>query len=160
MFIFHHFEEVIISLRAMSDHLGGTVSELDKSQRKVHVQIAEATSTPEHTYCEKIHTPRRGSSIRPNATDAEWLELKHAHIDDDAASPAGFVERVQTPIATPNDRGFRNTIEEVESEVKEDEKVRAQETQRRNVQSLVTFVIGLGLGATAGVLLTKSSQRK
>lgn len=144
----------------MSDNLGSTFNELDKSQRKVHVQIAEATSTPEHTYCEKIHTPRRGSTIRSNATDAEWLELKHAHIDDDAASPAGFVERVQTPIATPNDRGFRTTLEEVESEVKEDEKVRAQETKRRNAQSIVTFVVGLGLGVAVGVLLTKSQQRK
>lgn len=139
----------------MSDSLSGTVGDLDKSQRKVHVQIAEATSTPEHTYVERIHTPRRGSSIPANATDAQWLELKHAHIDDDAASPAGFVERVQTPIATPNDRGFRTTIEEVESEVKEDEKMRAQETQRRHAQSFATFVIGLALGAIAGVLLTK-----
>lgn len=135
-------------------------SDLDKSQRKVHhVQIAEATSTPEHTYCEKIHTPRRSSIIGSNATDAEWLELKHAHIDDDAASPAGFVERVQTPIATPNDRGFRNTIEEVESEVKEDEKMRAREDRRRIRQSTAAFVVGIAVGAAA-VVLAQKLQRK
>lgn len=56
---------------------------------------------PAHTYVEKIHTPRRHST--PHATDEDWLMDKHAHVDDDAVSPHGYVQRVQTPIGTPKD---------------------------------------------------------
>lgn len=126
---------------------------------EIHAHISDATSTPEHTYVEKIHTPRRSSAVKNGATEVEWAELKHAHIDDDAVSPAGFVERVQTPIATPSERGFSSAVEEiVDREIADEEARLRSESQRRAVQSSVAFALGMVLGGAAVWLLVRRSK--
>ena len=64
-------------------------------KEKLHAHIDNAATTPEHTYVEQIKSPRRGENCN---TDEEWLNQKHAHVDDDAPSPHGLVQRVQTPL--------------------------------------------------------------
>ena len=68
------------------------------SAKKVHVKIAES-SDPEHTYVEKIHTPRRrGSQSDSGTTEQEWSSMKHAHVDSESADPEHtYVEKIHTP---------------------------------------------------------------
>lgn len=73
------------------------------SKKQLHAKIAVNTETPEHTYVEKIHTPRKHQNVRCE-TEEEWLADKHAHIDSAAPSPHGLVKRVPTPVShTPVD---------------------------------------------------------
>eukprot|EP00331_Platyophrya_macrostoma_P004115 CAMPEP_0176418618 /NCGR_PEP_ID=MMETSP0127-20121128/7572_1 /TAXON_ID=938130 /ORGANISM="Platyophrya macrostoma, Strain WH" /LENGTH=145 /DNA_ID=CAMNT_0017798965 /DNA_START=155 /DNA_END=592 /DNA_ORIENTATION=+ len=143
-----------------------SLSPVDKTKKNVHVHIADATSVPEHTYVEKIHTPRRGSFVKDGATEAEWADFKHAHIDDDAVSPSGLVDRVQTPIATPSDRGYTNAIEEVEQVEAEEAAAERAEKSKLTVYCCAAFAAGAAVGSAltavilVGVLCAKKSSPK
>lgn len=123
-----------------------------------HVRIAEEAVTPEHTYIERLHTPRRHTASKEPSTEEEWAELKHAHIDEDAMSPSGLVDRVQTPLHQSGD---------VEAEIVQlaldeaEEATRSQQAVRtRMLLALLTHSISFAAGAGFAVALLKSRKSK
>lgn len=71
-----------------------------KKEVKMHVTLAQVR-TPPHSYVEEIRTPRGSTRGKECKTPEDWDAQRHAHVDDDTASPHGLVPRVQTPLHTP-----------------------------------------------------------
>ena len=88
------YMERIKSPRRLDDSQCGTFDDLIGIK---YARISDDTVDPEHTYVERIRSPRRAED--GCETLQEFDQVKHAHIDNEAASPKGLVARSPTPVA-------------------------------------------------------------
>ena len=80
---------------------GNKKNKNNKKKKSVHVTLDDNIQSPSHSYMEDLHSPAPRSMESGDA--AAWEEAehgKHAHLDNEAASPLtkGPVDRVQTPV--------------------------------------------------------------